>query len=280
MSLRNVTKLIKGQETVDGDGVKLTRVLGHDDVKDIDPFLMLDVFDSSNPEDYIKGFPMHPHRGIETITYLIEGEIHHEDILGNKRIINNGESQWMTAGSGILHKEMPQETSKFHSLQLWLNLSQKDKMVKPEYFDINTSMIKDLGVPQGKIRIISGDYNGVKGVSTKYVQTYIFDIELHAKQRFKVEIPNDHNLFIYVIKGNGIFGKNEKEVNSKTVAIFDEGEELFAFAGKHGVKFMLFAGKPLKEPIAWEGSIVMNSEEELKQTFEEISNGTFIKEII
>ena len=277
MSLRNVTKLIKGQKTVDGSSIKIIRFPSNDDLKDIDPFLMLYAFDSNNPEEYIKEFPIHPHRGIETITYLIEGKIKHEDSLGNKGTINSGESQWMTAGSGILHEEMPQKASRLNGLQIWLNLSQKEKMAKPEYFDIKSSMIKELGVPQGKIKIISGEYNGVNGVPTKHSQVYMFDIELTHKQKFKIEIPNDHNLFIYIMKGSGIFGKNEIKVTDKTVAIFDEGDELYAYTGKDGVRFMLFAGKPLKEPVALGGSIVMNSEKELTEAFEELDNGTFIK---
>ncbi|WP_211261713.1 pirin family protein [Methanobrevibacter filiformis] len=150
--------------------MKLIRVLGRNDVKDIDPFLMLDAFDSDNPEDYIQGFPMHPHRGIETITYLIDGQINHKDSLGNNGTIKKGEAQWMSAGSGIMHEEMPQETDRLYGLQIWLNLPRKDKMSDPTYFDINSSMIKEVGIPQGKINIISGNYNGIEGVKSNHLQ--------------------------------------------------------------------------------------------------------------
>ncbi|WP_409200321.1 pirin family protein [Methanobrevibacter sp. DSM 116169] len=277
MKIRNVAKTIKGQETVDGAGVHLIRVLGDDDVEDIDPFLMLDAFDSKYPEEYIKGFPMHPHRGIETITYLISGEIDHKDSLGNTGKIKDGESQWMTAGSGILHEEMPKESDRLYGLQIWLNLPKKDKMVDPEYLDIHNEMIREIEIPEGKIRVISGNFNGIEGVSPKHVQASIFDISLKVDSEINIEVKDENNLFVYLFEGNGVFGDNTF-VDNRTVAIFSKGDTLHAKAGTGGVRFLLCAGKPLHEPIAWAGPIVMNDENGLIEAFKDLNEGKFIKQ--
>jgi len=280
MKIRNVIKRVKGHNTVDGAGVQLIRVLGPNDVQDIDPFLMLDAFDSKNPEDYIKGFPMHPHRGIETITYLIEGEVTHRDSLKNGGTIHGGESQWMTAGRGILHEEMPQAVDRLYGLQIWLNLPQKEKMVKPNYFDITEEMIKKVNLPndEGIARIISGSYDSVTGAHSNHVQVSIFDISLNPRVEFEMPIDSENNLFIYIFEGEGYFDdKEEVIVGEKTVAIFDEGDTFKVKSGVNGIRFMLFAGKPLKEPIAWGGPIVMNTDDELEEAFRQLQSGTFIE---
>lgn len=283
MKIRNVVKAIKGHPTVDGAGVHLIRVLGPNDVRDIDPFLMLDAFDSENPEDYIKGFPMHPHRGIETITYLIKGQINHKDSLGNGGTIQEGQSQWMTAGRGILHEEMPQVSDRLFGLQIWLNLPQKDKMTKPHYFDITKDMIKSVDLPNdgGIVKIISGSYDSVKGVDTTHIQASIFDIYLNPGTEIEIPSASENNLFIYIFEGEGYFGENEDSiVENRTAAIFDEGDYFKAKAGVNGLRFMLFSGKPLNEPIAWGGPIVMNTDEELDEALRELRLGTFIEQNI
>jgi len=278
MEIRNIIKTVKGHPTIDGAGVHLIRVLGPDDVGDIDPFLMLDAFDSKDPNDYIKGFPFHPHRGIETITYLIKGRIDHEDSLGNSGTIHEGESQWMTAGKGILHEEMPKKSDRLFGLQIWLNIPQNDKMCEPAYFDISKDMIKKVAIPQGNIKVISGSYEDIEGVKTNHTQATIFDISLNPEKELEIPINKDKTLFIYLFEGDGYFGKSEDNyVENRTVAIFGEGETFYGKSGEEGVRFMLFAGKPLNEPIAWGGPIVMNTDEELATAFEELRKGTFIK---
>lgn len=278
MKIRNIIKTIKGNFTIDGAGVHLIRVLGPNDVEDIDPFLMLDAFDSKNPEDYIKGFPMHPHRGIETITYLIKGKIDHKDSLGNGGTIHEGESQWMTSGKGILHEEMPKVSDRLFGLQIWLNIPQKDKMSEPRYFDITKDMIKSIDIPEGNVKVISGKYKDIEGVKTHHVQATIFDITLKPEKEIEIAIDEDKTLFIYIFEGDGYFGKSENNyVENRTVAIFGEGDTFYGKAEKDGLRFMLFAGKPLKEPIAWGGPIVMNTDEELTIAFDELRKGTFIK---
>jgi len=280
MKTKNIIRTVKGQPTIDGAGVRLIRVLGPNDVYDIDPFLMLDAFDSENPEDYILGFPMHPHRGIETITYLIKGEINHKDSLGNGGTIKKGESQWMTSGRGILHEEMPQAVDHLFGFQIWLNMPKKSKMDDPAYFDITQDMIKSINLPNnaGLIKIISGKYGDVKGVDTKYLQVSIFDISLNPGAEIELPVDEENNLFIYILEGDGFFGEKEDIViDNKTVAIFGDGNYFKAKAGSNGTRFMLFSGKPLKEPIAWGGPIVMNTNEELDEAFRELRLGTFIK---
>ncbi|MDR0911301.1 MAG: pirin family protein [Methanobrevibacter sp.] len=288
MTIKNIKKRITGQATQDGAGVKLIRVLGYENVKDIDPFLMLDAFDSTNPEDYIAGFPMHPHRGIETITYLIEGHIEHKDSLGNGGTIHKGESQWMTAGSGIMHEEMPKEDDRLFGLQIWLNLPKKDKMTDPNYFDIKNDMIKEINIDEGHVRVISGEFNGHKGITGKFIKATLIDFSLKPNNELIIPVNTEDNAFVYVFEGNGYFGNNmnndnkidnkiNNNVENKTVAIFDDGDEIKVKSGVNGIRFLLFAGKPLKEPIAWGGPIVMNDESELINAFDELQNGKFIK---
>ncbi|MDR1747557.1 MAG: pirin family protein [Spirochaetaceae bacterium] len=275
--MKNIKKTVKGQHAVDGAGVHLVRVLGYYDVKDFDPFLMLDSFESENPADYIKGFPMHPHRGIETITYLIQGEIDHQDSLGNKGTIRSGESQWMTAGSGILHQEMPQAAPRILGLQIWLNLPRKDKMTHPAYFNITGDMIPIIPQPFGTLRIISGEYSGKKGVNPSYIQATLYDVTLDAGKESVFEVRKDENVFIFLIEGDAIVnGTHQPE---KTAVLFDmEGDSIQVAATEDDpARFIFFSGKPLREPIAWGGPIVMNTEEELRQAFLDLENGVFVR---
>lgn len=277
--LRTVNKVVTGSTQFDGAGVKLVRVIGNRTVKDFDPFLMLDAFDSRDPADYVKGFPWHPHRGIETVTYLIQGDIEHGDSLGNRGEILDGCCQWMTAGSGIMHQEMPKAAERMLGVQLWLNLPKRDKMTEPKYRDIKAGMIPKAMEEGCRVGIISGKYKEVPGpVSGDHVKMLFLDVELEPKAEWKLETELDSTLFVYIVEGEGIFENyNQNRQFAKSAVLFNRGDEFFAKASEKGMRFLLFSGKPLNEPIAWGGPIVMNTEEELTTAFEEIKNGKFIK---
>jgi len=278
MKIRNVKKVVTGKRAVDGAGVRLVRVIGYDDVEDFDPFLMLDAFDSENPDDYVKGFPWHPHRGIETITYLIKGDIEHGDSLGNKGSILDGYCQWMTAGSGIMHQEMPQATERMLGAQIWLNLPKKDKMTTPNYCDIKADMIPKVKEDGAVVSVIAGNYKGnTSSVYGDYVKILYLDVDMQEGAEWSLKIEEDLNLFIYIVNGEGFFGEEDKLIESKRVLLFDNGDEFKAKAGKDGIRFFLLAGKPLKEPVAWGGPIVMNTREELNEAFRELEDGAFVK---
>lgn len=284
--LRRVKKIVTGHATVDGAGVKLVRVLGRDDVRDFDPFLMLDAFDSTNPGDYLKGFPWHPHRGIETITYLISGRIEHGDNLGNSGVIGEGECQWMTAGSGIIHQEMPQESERLWGVQLWLNMPAAEKMAPPRYNGISQAHIPAVREEGAAVRVISGIYRGILGATRGlYVQPDFLDVTLLPGVQWQTGAQDgstqmgDGTAFVYVLDGSGQFGPEPGvTVAAKHAALFGEGSTLRAAAGKEGLRFLLLCGQPLHEPIAWGGPIVMNTSAELKQAFKELEEGTFIKQ--
>ena len=277
---REVKKIITGMAATDGAGVKLVRVLGYADTAEFDPFLLLDAFDSTNPDDYTKGFPWHPHRGIETITYLIEGHIEHQDSLGNQGQIQNGDCQWMTAGSGIIHQEMPQKTTRMLGAQLWLNLPASDKMVPPAYGDIKSKDIPEITKDEAIVRIVAGEYQGTKGAfSGKHVPATYLDVELKPGASWFIETKEDENLVVYIFTGQGFFGSSgRKSVQAKRAVLFEPGNHLQVVAGGEGIRFILLKAKPLKEPIAWGGPIVMNTKEELTQAFAELDENTFIKE--
>lgn len=279
MTERTIEKIITGSVQYDGAGVKLVRVFGYGDTGLLDPFLMMDAFDSKDPEDYIKGFPWHPHRGIETVTYLVEGDIEHSDSLGNKGSILDGCCQWMTAGSGILHQEMPKPSKSMLGVQLWLNLPQENKMTKPEYRDITEEMIPKIKEEKATVRVISGEYKGNKG-STQgdYVKASFYDIELEPDALWSIEIPKEERVFVYVLQGEGAFGENDrKKIEAKHGIVFNFGDRLTVRTETEKIRFLLVSGKPLKEPIAWGGPIVMNTQEELRKAFKELDDGTFIK---
>lgn len=283
-NLRKVIKTTKGKPAIDGAGVNLVRVIGYKDTKDYDPFLMLDAFDSVNPEDYTKGFPWHPHRGIETITYLINGNIEHGDSLGNSGSILDGECQWMTAGSGIIHQEMPKASRRMLGAQLWLNLPAKDKMTEPSYGDIkaeNVTVVDSSGV---KVHVIAGEYLGNKGAfEGKYIKATYIDVELPANKEWYFINDKDNTLFIYIFEGKAIFDPNKSTDNpqdlieEKTAVLFGPGEKFWIKAAKQNMRFILLSAKALKESIAWGGPIVMNNQKELDLAFKELKDNTFIK---
>jgi redox-sensitive bicupin YhaK (pirin superfamily) len=276
MSIRKIKRITGGAVQYDGAGVKLVRVLGRDDVEDFDPFLLLDAFDIDDPEDYLKGFPWHPHRGIETVTYLIEGEVEHGDSLGNTGVIRGGECQWMTAGSGIIHQEMPQRSPLMLGTQLWVNLPQKDKMTHPAYRDITADQIPVLAEEGVEVRIISGSYKGTDGpMSAEYVKALYLDIQLKPNIPFTFALPKEETLFLYIVRGSIL--TDDQTVPYHRAVLFDQGDEMQLKAGEEGARFFLHAAMPLNEPIAWAGPIVMNTREELSVARNELSKGTFIK---
>ncbi len=275
--LRTIRKIVTGKHTVDGAGVKLVRVIGHDDIKEFDPFLMLDAFDSVDPNDYIKGFPWHPHRGIETITYLIQGDIEHGDSLGNTGRILTGECQWMTAGSGILHQEMPQASERMLGVQLWLNLPAKDKMVSPQYHGIRKEDIPVIDEGDRRVHILAGVYDGKTGaMQGSYCKPLLLDVEVSAGAEWKLDSTENTTLFIYIFQGAGTFG-SDRLIPAKHAVLFDETGTFLVRASDEGIRFFLMAGEPLQEPIAWGGPIVMNTREELQLAFQELEEGKFIK---
>ena len=283
-NLRKVKKITKGKPAVDGAGVKLVRVIGYSDTKDYDPFLMLDAFDSENPADYIQGFPWHPHRGIETITYLINGDIEHGDSLGNSGSILDGDCQWMTAGSGIIHQEMPKASKRMLGAQLWLNLPAKDKMTQPSYGDIKAENIPVINENGVKIHVLSGAYQGQKGAfEGKYIQAAYLDVELPANQEWSFNNDPENTLFLYIFNGKAIFDPQKSVdhpqdlMDEKQAVLFGQGEKFWVKAADQTVRFILLSARPLREPIAWGGPIVMNAKEELDLAFRELDNHTFIK---
>ena len=277
--IRQVKKTVTGRPTVDGAGVRLVRVLARDDTRDFDPFLMLDAFDSTNPDDYTKGFPWHPHRGIETITYMISGLVEHGDSLGNAGAIRDGECQWMTAGSGIIHQEMPKACPRMLGVQLWLNMPAKDKMAPPKYNGITQAQIPVVRENGAEVRVISGTYRGTLGATQgDYVQPLYLDVQLAPDTAWQTDTDADSTLFVYIVAGEGRFGAEPGErVALKHAVLFGAGDGFQVKAGAQGIRFLLLCGKPLHEPIAWGGPIVMNTQQELQLAFRELDAGTFIK---
>jgi len=278
-SLRTVRKTVKGKSAVDGAGVHLVRVFGYHDTADFDPFLMLDAFDSENPEDYTAGFPWHPHRGIETITYLISGDIEHMDSLGNKGSILDGDCQWMTAGSGIIHQEMPKASRRMLGAQLWLNLPAKDKMTAPSYGDIRREDIPVIQEEKSRVHVIAGNYKGKKGAfEGSYIKPEYFDVEIEPEGEWSLDTDRGATLFLYIIQGSGLFEPSGGTLyQEKQAVLFNDGDKLWVKAGDSGIRFLLLEARPLKEPIAWGGPIVMNTKEELDRAFQELDSNTFIK---
>lgn len=274
---RKINQVVRGIETHDGAGVRLVRVFAHKNVEDFDPFLMMDAFDNSRPEDYEKGFPWHPHRGIETITYLIEGKVEHGDSLGNKGTIFCGDCQWMTAGSGIIHQEMPKPPGKMLGVQIWLNMPAINKMGEPAYGDIVADKIPLIKDQNCEIKLISGNYKGTEGAFRgRYVKPLFMDVNLPAETDFELETPAENTVFSYNFYGSGIFSDG-KEYSGKTTLLFEQGELLQFRSGKEGLRMIILSGPPLKEPVAWGGPIVMNTQEELDLAFQELETGQFIK---
>ena len=289
MNNRKATQIVRGQHAVDGAGVRLRRVLGAETIPDFDPFLMLDGFDSTDPKDYIKGFPWHPHRGIETITYLVKGRIEHGDSLGNKGTIYDQECQWMTAGSGIIHQEMPKASERMLGCQLWVNLPAKDKMTEPAYGDITKDKIVVTTEENAVVRILAGSYKGKQGVfEGKYVKVTYLDIDLAPDSTWTyTETPNNETLFIYLLDGTLAVDEQLSDFEEKSCAVLfrptnpdeETNDAVVVRSGNQGARFVLLAAKPLREPVAWGGPIVMNSREELQLAFDELDRGTFIKRV-
>jgi len=280
--IREVKMILKSRPTMEGAGVRLKRAFGYADAS-LDPFLLLDDFHSDDPNDYMAGFPWHPHRGIETITYMLHGKVEHGDSLGNGGVIEAGDVQWMTAGSGIIHQEMPQKDKndpKLAGFQLWANLPSSHKMMNPRYRDLKKHQIPVVNInEQVRIKIICGEINGTKGpVQDIITEPEYMDVEIQPHSEFKHSIDKDHNVLAYIIEGEGYFDNNrEILVGSENLVIFREGEAVTISTGEKSVRFLLISGKPIGEPVAWRGPIVMNTEDELRIAFREYQNGTFIK---
>jgi redox-sensitive bicupin YhaK (pirin superfamily) len=279
---RKVRKVIKSKPTLEGAGVHLKRAFGNSEVPLFDPFLLLDDFRSDNPEHYRPGFPWHPHRGIETITYVLTGEVEHGDSMGNKGVISSGDTQWMTAGSGIVHQEMPRGDyeGRMEGFQLWANLPRSDKMMEPRYRDIKSSQVPEAVLENGtKVKIICGKVGKHEGpVKGIVIDPEYLDVIVPAKAEFLHPTKRGHTVFAYVIEGKGHFDqKKDAPLGNGTLCLFDDGDHVAITTEHEPVRFLLISGKPIGEPVAWYGPIVMNTEEELELAFEEYRNGTFIK---
>lgn len=276
---RGIKRIITSTPTIEGAGVHLNRVFGFSNETDFDPFLLLDDFRSDEPSKYLSGFPWHPHRGIETITYVLKGDVEHGDSLGNSGIISSGDVQWMTAGSGIIHQEMPKgdPSGAMYGFQLWANLPAKDKMIAPRYRDISGAQIPEVTLDGGTIiKIIAGTLGDVFGpVSDVVIDPLYIDCTMPANTQFRQETNPEYTVFIYVIEGSGSIG--EVDLANMNLVLFDNGNEVVVSSGNGGLRFLLLSGKPLREPIAWRGPIVMNSKEQLDLAFKEFHAGTFIK---
>lgn len=299
MSLRPVKQIIQTTPTMEGAGVKLQRAFGFGKTKEFDPFLLFDDFRNERPEDYLAGFPWHPHRGIETITYVLAGTVEHGDSLGNKGKMGAGDVQWMTAGSGILHQEMPKgdERGRMHGFQLWANLPSSLKMTDPRYQDIPSSAIPEITDDDGtKVRVICGEFWGKKGpVEGVAADPSYVDVSVPPMQKKRLKIETTRNAFAYVFAGSGTFrdasepravltehtarpeASPKYEATNHSLVLFDRGDEIVVQAGEEGVRFLLVSGKPIEEPVAWYGPIVMNYPGELKQAMIELQEGKFIK---
>ncbi|MDD2371178.1 MAG: pirin family protein [Firmicutes bacterium] len=273
---RIAEKIITGRNAIDGAGVKLIRVFGYGDTKDFDPFLMMDAFDATNSDDYIKGFPWHPHRGIETVTYLLDGSIEHGDNLGNKGVIRAGDCQWMTAGSGIIHQEMPMVSPRLRGLQLWVNLPKSAKMTKPKYNGIEEEKIPKVAEDNVLVKVIAGKYGDINGAfQPEHVDINYFDINIFGNSIWTYKSDKNLNQFIYIIEGSGKIGRDY--IVEHSCVLLSYGDLLHVVSGQDGIRFVLLEGLPLKEAISWGGPIVMNMKKELDLAFKELDEGTFIK---
>jgi redox-sensitive bicupin YhaK (pirin superfamily) len=278
---RKVRKIIEPQAVVEGAGVRLKRSIGTRALDYLDPFLLLDHFQSKNRADYEAGFPLHPHRGIETVTYLLAGAVRHRDTLGNAGEIGPGDLQWMTAGRGIMHEEMPQVRPEgVAGFQLWVNLPAKQKMIAPRYQNISANEIAETRRDGGAtIRVIAGTVDGVTGpIGGIAAEPTYLDVSVESHGSFSLPIPRGHSAFAYVFEGQGKFGADDRRVIAAPhLVVWDDGGSVEVRADQSPVRFLLVAGKPLNEPIARHGPFVMNTREEIEQTLSELRDGTFIK---
>ena len=280
-SPRKVQRHTQSQPTTEGAGVYLHRALGFNEVPFFDPFLLLDDFRADDPDRYLAGFPWHPHRGIETITYVLEGEVEHGDSLGNQGVIGPGDVQWMTAGSGIIHQEMPQGDleGRMYGFQLWANLPAASKMMAPRYRDIKAAQIPEAILPGGvRVKVICGRVGDTVGPVRDIVTAPEYlDVSIPAGSLFSHPVTPGHTLFAYVIGGVGRFGATATMAKNRDLLLFDDGDHLQVHTDSEEVRFLLISGLPLAEPVAWRGPIVMNTREELAIAFQEYRDGTFIK---
>lgn len=281
MKIRSIKKVYTTKPTLEGAGVHLKRAFGFNEVPEFDPFLLLDDFRSNDPKYYIKGFPWHPHRGIETITYMQRGNVEHGDSMGNKGVIFSGDVQWMTAGSGIIHQEMPEgdEAGYNWGFQLWANLPKSHKMMDPRYRDAKRDQIQEIETVEGVIiKIIAGEVNGTKGpVKDIVIDPECLDVTVPSKTKFIHTTKPGHTVFAYVTSGKGYFSDEKKSLINANLVLFNDGEQLSVTTEDEPVSFLLISGMPIKETVAWHGPIVMNTRKELEIAFEEYENGTFIK---
>lgn len=296
MSLRPVKQVTLAQPAIEGAGVRLRRAFGFGTTDDFDPFLLLDDFRNDNPEDYSAGFPWHPHRGIETITYVLAGTVAHGDSLGNHGSLGAGDVQWMTAGSGIVHQEMPEgdEAGRMHGFQLWANLPSSLKMTAPRYQDVGAKDIPEITDDDGtRVRVICGSFWGKSGpVDGIAANPRYLDIRVPPGLRKVLPVETSDNVFAYVFEGSGSFRDASEpqavrteevtpgdagQVGNRSLVLFDSGDEVVVTGGEGGIRFLFVSGKPIEEPVAWRGPIVMNTQAELRQAYAELDNGTFIK---
>ena len=300
MSIRPIKRVLNSKPTLEGAGVKLRRAFGFGSTTEFDPFLLLDDFRNENPDDYLAGFPWHPHRGIETITYVLAGTVAHGDSLGNRGNLGGGDVQWMTAGSGILHQEMPKGDAqgRMHGFQLWANLPSSLKMTAPRYQDVSSQDIPEAIDDDGtRVRVICGSFWGKTGpVDGVAADPRYLDVSVPPGQRKRLAVEVSRHAFAYVFEGSGAFrdASEPREVRTEEVGgtgaagpgetanrslvLFDSGDEVAVQAGDEGIRFLLVSGKPIEEPVAWHGPIVMNTDEQLRQAYAELRAGTFIKE--
>jgi redox-sensitive bicupin YhaK (pirin superfamily) len=278
---RKIDRILKSKPTLEGAGVHLKRAFGYNEVPELDPFLLLDDFHSDNPADYIAGFPWHPHRGIETVTYMLEGMVEHGDSMGNKGVILPGDVQWMTAGSGIIHQEMPKgHNGHMWGFQLWVNLPSTHKMMEPRYREVKKKQIPQIAIDKHVlVRIISGEFENTKGpVRDIVVDPEYLDITIAKDSEFEHNIKRGYKAIAYVIEGSGYFDMDkEKSIGIEHLVIFKDGDKVKITTGDKSLRLLLVSGKPLGEPVAWAGPIVMNTQDELDLAFEEYRKGTFIK---
>jgi redox-sensitive bicupin YhaK (pirin superfamily) len=275
---RPVKDVITPQPVTEGAGVRLKRSIATRTLDYLDPFLLFDHFGSDNPEDYLAGFPMHPHRGIETVTYMLAGSVNHKDTLGNAGSIGAGDVQWMTAGGGIMHEEMPQPVNgRMEGFQLWVNLPARLKMSPPRYQEIPASTVPETTLDGGaRVRVIAGRVNGVRGPVTEIAaDPEYLDVRMPAQTRFNQAIPGGHTAFAYVYEGQAQFGANQT-VSGPSLVVFDDGDMVSVTTSDQAVRFLLVSGKPLHEPIARYGPFVMNTREEIEQALRDLRNGTFV----
>jgi quercetin 2,3-dioxygenase len=280
--IRPIGEVLAARPTIEGAGVHLRRAFGGAEVPRLDPFLLLDDFRSENPAEYIAGFPWHPHRGIETVTYMVDGRVEHEDSLGNKGIIGRGDVQWMTSGSGIIHQEMPKvDARKMGGFQLWVNLPKASKMTDPRYQEVKSGVIPEVEPVRGvRMRVVAGEVHGVRGpVRDIGVDPQYLDVRVEPQTELVHRVTPSHTTFAYVLEGRASFDEEASDViDEGHLVIFRDGEAVRVRTRDGPARFLLVSGKPLHEPIAWWGPIVMNTRREIEQAVDEFQNGTFIKQ--